>query len=263
MGRYCENCGHELEEGSKFCAECGAPCAPHGAMDHNETIQSKGTRAAYKSVAVKVIVGVLAAVVIGGSVYVGVSYLGSTEKQAKKENIAAGEATTEDVLRNDQKVSEKTESVDNDMDVDEVVTDDMDENVVASEPKVDFSNLDVEAEVATIRDWYYGTQDNLSTYSQVQNGQNTYYYDGGTLVKIVVANGFNGWGYSREYFYHNGEFYFAFVYNGTEEHRLYFKEGTMIRYIDEYKNIYDYGNTAAYSGWEEKVKSEADNIKTK
>lgn len=51
--------------------------------------------------------------------------------------------------------------------------------------------------------------------------------------------------------------YFAFVFNGTEEHRLYFKDGVMIRYIDENKNIYDYGNTSDFYDWESKVLSES------
>lgn len=53
--------------------------------------------------------------------------------------------------------------------------------------------------------------------------------------------------------------YFAFVYAGKEEHRLYFKDGVLIRYIDESKNTYDYGNKKlmSFSEWNDKVLSES------
>lgn len=78
--------------------------------------------------------------------------------------------------------------------------------------------------------------------------------------KFVLSNGTDGWNYSRQYYFHDGDLYFAFVFNGTEEHRLYFKDGVLIRYIDENKNVYEYGNTDAFADLEEQVKDEAKQI---
>lgn len=104
-------------------------------------------------------------------------------------------------------------------------------------PQIDLANLDVEAEVEQIRSWYYSPTDSEE--------------------KFILSKGTDGWNYSREYYFHEGVLYFVFVFNGTEEHRLYFKDGVMIRYIDENKNIYDYGNTSDFYDWESKVLSES------
>lgn len=104
-------------------------------------------------------------------------------------------------------------------------------------PQIDLANLDVEAEVEQIRSWYYSPTDSEE--------------------KFVLSKGTDGWNYSREYYFHEGVLYFVFAFNGTEEHRLYFKDGVMIRYIDENKNIYDYGNTSDFYDWESKVLSES------
>lgn len=84
-----------------------------------------------------------------------------------------------------------------------------------------------------------------------------YYTPGAGDTKVVLENGTDGWNYSREYYYHDGQFIFAFIYNGTEEHRLYFKDNHMIRYIDEYHTTYNFGNLDAFRDWEEKALKEA------
>ena len=116
-------------------------------------------------------------------------------------------------------------------------SDEMAEQTQDELPQIDLANLDVEAEVEQIRSWYYSPTDSEE--------------------KFVLSKGTDGWNYSREYYFHEGVLYFAFVFNGTEEHRLYFKDGIMIRYIDENKNIYDYGNTSDFYDWESKVLSES------
>ena len=121
-------------------------------------------------------------------------------------------------------------------------------------------NVDVESEVATIRDYYYTTQNNLGNYMLEEHQNLTMYHEAGYPVKIFVKSGYNDWDYTREYFYHDQELYFAFVYNNNEQHRLYFKDGIMIRYIDENGNTYDYGSLDAYSDWADKVKNESNSI---
>ena len=86
----------------------------------------------------------------------------------------------------------------------------------------------------------------------------TYYYTPGDEDrKVVMEKGADGWDYARDYRYHQNKPVFAFIFDGTEEHRLYFKDGHMIRYIDENHEIYDFPDTAGYSFWEEKALSEA------
>ncbi len=84
-----------------------------------------------------------------------------------------------------------------------------------------------------------------------------YYTPGSADTKIVLENGTDGWNYSREYYYHDGQFIFAFIYNGTEEHRLYFKDNHMIRYIDESHTTFDYPNLDAFADWEKRALDEA------
>ena len=79
-------------------------------------------------------------------------------------------------------------------------------------------------------------------------------------MQKVIEKGQRDWNYSRDYRYHNDKLVFAFVFDGTEEHRLYFKDDHMIRYIDENKITYDYPKTSKYSSWEEKVLNEAYSI---
>ena len=115
----------------------------------------------------------------------------------------------------------------------------------------------VEDEVKQIREWFYGTQNSLDSYEQSTSGNVTYYLEDGIPVKIVVKKGTDGWNYAREYYYHGGVFYFAFIFNGGDEHRLYFKEDQMIRYIDQNKSTYDYGQTDQFSDWETPALQEA------
>lgn len=105
------------------------------------------------------------------------------------------------------------------------------------EVEQEFENLDVEAEVEQIRSWYYSPTESEE--------------------KFVLSKGTDGWNYSREYYFHEGKLYFVFIYNGLEEHRLYFKDDIMIRYIDENKSVYDYGNTNEFFDWESRALSES------
>ena len=84
-----------------------------------------------------------------------------------------------------------------------------------------------------------------------------YYTPGSDDTRLELTKGENGWDYARDYRYHNGKLIFAFVFDGSEEHRLYFKDDRMIRYIDENHRTFDYPTTEPYTSWEQKVLSEA------
>ncbi len=95
---------------------------------------------------------------------------------------------------------------------------------------------------------------------EIERIRAVYYTPGTDDSKKVLSNGTDGWDYSREYYYHNGRLVFAFIYNGTEEHRLYFKDRHMIRYIDENHAVFDYGALDPYRDWAERALEEAERI---
>lgn len=95
---------------------------------------------------------------------------------------------------------------------------------------------------------------------EIERIRAVYYTPGSDDSKKVLSNGTDGWDYSREYYYHNGQLVFAFIYNGTEEHRLYFKDRHMIRYIDEDHTVYDFGVLDPFSDWEERALEEAERL---
>ena len=113
--------------------------------------------------------------------------------------------------------------------------------------------INVDTEVGKIRSLYYATQDDPGDEYEVSGV--TYYYKNGKVTKAVCPSGYNGWNYTRWYFYSDGELYFAFVFNGSEEHRLYFYDDTLIRYIDPNGNTMDHGSIDC--PFESRVKSEA------
>lgn len=97
--------------------------------------------------------------------------------------------------------------------------------------------IDADAELAQIRAWYYtpGTGD----------------------VRREVGAGTNGWSYSREYLYHDGVMVFAYVYGGGEEHRLYFKDGTLFYVIETDRSEYRLDETAPFLPMAEQAKTDA------
>ena len=104
------------------------------------------------------------------------------------------------------------------------------------------AQIDVEAEVAQIREWYYDTQERQDFLMYCEYEQGKYYFEGGYAIKGVIPAGYNNWGYTREYYYHDQKLYFAFLFAGNEEYRIYFKDGKVMRYVDSNGTVYDYGN---------------------
>ena len=127
--------------------------------------------------------------------------------------------------------------------------------VPAEKPVLD---IVVEDEVTQIRAWYNETQNNSDSYEffSALDGNITC-YKGSELIRLDVAKGFDDWNYTRRYYFRNDSLYFAFVFNGSEEHRFYFKEDQLIRYIDDNKNAYDYGDTDRFAEWSAPVLNEA------
>ena len=128
-----------------------------------------------------------------------------------------------------------------------------------SEAAPALSEIDVEAEVGQIREWFTETQSNLSEYDVYVDADGVVHYSNAEngLAKVVVPKGHGGLDYERDYYYYDGELYFAFLFAGGEEHRLYFRYGTLIRYIDPNKNTHDYGDTDAFETLADGLSQEA------
>lgn len=120
-------------------------------------------------------------------------------------------------------------------------------------PQSSAKGYDVEAEVKQIRAWYYATQEDPGTFTH--NSEVLRYTKNNATTKFSVPASYNGWAYDRWYFYHDDKLYFAFVFKGEEEYRLYFKDDALIRYIDNNGVTYDYGNISCPI--EEKARTEA------
>ena len=101
-------------------------------------------------------------------------------------------------------------------------------------------NFDIEEEVLKIRELYNATQSNLSNLTKKDSvsGKVKYYDDSSKLVRMdIPSNSITS--YTKYYYFENGELYFAFVFDGTKENRLYFKNNRLFRWIDEDGEIHD------------------------
>lgn len=105
-----------------------------------------------------------------------------------------------------------------------------------------------------VQDSFSITQEEVE--AQVEFIRTCYYTPGPDDAQVTLEGGEGGWEYSRDYRYHNGELIFAFIYRGTEEHRLYFKDGHMIRYIDENHTVFDFGQLEPFYWWEQRALAE-------
>ena len=71
--------------------------------------------------------------------------------------------------------------------------------------------------------------------------------------QILRREGAGDWEYERDYRFHDGLLIFAFVHKPGDEHRLYYKDGHLIRYIDENHTVYDFGALEPFEDWSERV----------
>lgn len=264
---FCEKCGTEIPKGAKFCEKCGALVEPD-IQESKEDSRHKGWLFG------GIIGGIVIVTVAVGAIFVTSIFRGK-EETVKTSNGGemqsdAGESDvtaqpTEQPIETPVSI-EKEESTDIPAITPNPVSEPTESPAVSTDtttPKVSTDDVNVKKEVKKIRALYNKTQNNLESYmtgSELE--ESTYYYEDGWAVKITIKGGYNDWKYSREYFYHNKKLYFAFVYKGSEEHRLYFKDGKLIRYIDEKKNTYDYGDNrlSSFSEWKDKVQSESAEI---
>ena len=229
----CDNCGNKLREGATFCNKCGTHVM---AEDTNESANQEKTYVTQtkpKQKTVIIIIAVLAALaVITAGVILAINLFHNNNGSPDSKVIVVESTTdnTESSIVITEYVTEipttrRTEPPT------EKPTD------PPTEAPYSISQSDLEKEIERIRTYYYTPGDDDD--------------------QVVLDNGTDGWNYSRDYRYHNGKLVFAFIFDGTEEHRLYFKDDHMIRYIDENHVTYDYPDLSDFSEWEEKALAEA------
>ena len=90
--------------------------------------------------------------------------------------------------------------------------------------------------VNLIRNWYENDVNNIknSNYKDITDDENLKaYFNENHIMVISVPKNYNSIKYSRMYFLRNDRLYFAFIFSGRDENRLYFNDGVLIRYIDK------------------------------
>ena len=97
----------------------------------------------------------------------------------------------------------------------------------------------------------------VDTAAVVEQIRSWYYTPGSGDVRREVAAGAGGWDYAREYLFHNGELVFAFVHNGSEQNRLYFKDGKLIFVIAPDRTELSGDAVSPYQGMADQAKSDA------
>lgn len=86
-----------------------------------------------------------------------------------------------------------------------------------------------------VRPLYNTITENMDFYSKKVSGNATLWYDGEEFLKKELPQGADNYNMTRWYYYdvNTGDMVFAFIFKGTQEHRLYFENDKLIRYIDE------------------------------
>ena len=226
--QLCVNCGTKIKKAAKFCPKCGCK-------------QNKDKKS-WKAVAICTILLILICVLL----VVGLKdngFIAQIFQPVKDKNIDTLEfyggyvGDMETAETDDEGVSLQEEILPE--------TDMIKETSAIVEGNfledIGFTYDDVEPEVENIRELYYRTQEEQDRLTQENVDGITYYTYNEQIVKIEIKSGYANSPYSRLYYYFDDQLYFAFVFNGTEEHRFYYKNEELIRYIDASKTVYDYG----------------------
>lgn len=224
----CNNCGKPIKDNAASCDQCGA------SVPAESLSQQPAPKRSNAPVIILLILILIAIVGFGIFFAVRSSNNSAPAAAASEKPTDAAPSTDADTIAataspttaDESQTATKTDGEQSD-----------DAAIKAAETSFTISQKELESEIEKIRKWYYTpTSDD---------------------DKLVLENGEDGWNYSRDYRFHNGKLVFAFIFDGTEEHRLYFKDDHMIRYIDENSVTYDFPDCDKYSSWAEKALKEA------
>ncbi len=250
QGNVCTNCGEEKTAvypvNDYFEPETADATPDYMPNDANKTKASLKPVFIIAAAVVLCIILFLAA--IGGSFMLH-SYNSSTEPETADEKV---EEQTE--YKNNYKTNKNTKKQ-------KELKHKKGSNTTAGREAVS----DVEGRVQDIRDLYYKTQNNLDSLSTVQTGDRItqYHNDKSELVRIDVLPDEKS-NYTRYYYFDDNKLYFAFIFDGEKEHRFYFHDDMLFRWIDETGTIYDNDfNNGEFMRCEEKILKEVKDINSK
>ncbi len=273
---FCTKCGRSLPDDAKFCTGCGAAVGdePEEIPASKETqIQTDVQTDAQTNVQADVrkdavaktskksytlvcsIVGVLIAAAVGICIFMVLDGKGIIKKaaqgkpetdmeesvaEASQENtseetteLAAVEPTAEEGSEEtaaNQAVTETTPDT-----AEDAAEELPEEEAVVFEPW----DIDIGSEINYIESWCKETDQNLDNYTYYDFGDFSCYAIHGTPVKVIVKKGYNGWDYNREYY--GTSIFYVHTYNVGEDHKFYFSDLRLMRYLDENGIVHDYG----------------------
>ena len=221
IGNKCPHCNSPLKDGALFCGECGK------SLEDEVEKSTPSVPKRKKDKGLVFLIVLLVVVLIASASVIGYIYFQNNSVNIETPNI---EMSTDD---NKEEGSDIEENGD-------VTSDETDVTEDLEEPEYIDDNFNVEDEVLRIRGLYNTTQSNLSslTKDSSESGKVKYYDTDSKLVRMdIAANSITS--YTKYYYFENGELYFAFVFDGTKENRLYFKDNRLFRWIDEAGKTHD------------------------
>lgn len=221
IGNRCPYCNSPLKDDALFCRKCGKSLEEKIEKSIPSVPKKKKDKGLVFLIVLLVVVLIASVSVIGyvcfqnNSIDIETPSFESSADENKEEGL--------DIEENDDVSSEETG-----------VTEGLEE------PEYIYDNFNVEDEVLRIRELYNATQSNLSSLTKDSgDDEEVKYYDTNSkLVRLdIPANSITP--YTKYCYFENGELYFAFVFDGTKENRLYFKDKRLFRWIDESGKIHD------------------------
>ena len=232
----CPHCNSPLKDGALFCGECGKSLEDEVEKCTPSVPKKK------KDKGLVFLIVLLVVVLIASASVIGYIYFQNNSVNIETPNI---EMFTDDNKEEGSDIEENGEVTSDETDVIEDL----------EEPEYIDDNFNVEDEVLRIRGLYNTTQSNLSslTKDSSESGKVKYYDSDSKLVRMdITANSITS--YTKYYYFENGELYFAFIFDGTKENRLYFKDSRLFRWIDESGKTHDKERSnSTFLEWEKTV----------
>lgn len=221
IGNRCPHCNSPLKDGALFCGECGKSLEDEVEKSTPSVPKKK------KDKGLVFLIVLLVVVLIASASVIGYIYFQNNSVNIETPNI---EMSTDDNKEEGTDIEENGD----------VTSAETDAKEDLEEPEYIDDNFNVEDEVLRIRGLYNTTQSNLSslTKDSSESGKVKYYDSDSKLVRMdIAANSITS--YTKYYYFENGELYFAFIFDGTKENRLYFKDNRLFRWIDESGKTHD------------------------
>ncbi|MBE7062830.1 MAG: zinc ribbon domain-containing protein [Ruminococcaceae bacterium] len=196
MSKQCPNCQSLMREEATFCPACGTKTTPQKPAETLPDIKPSGKKK------VLLITGIACAFVV----FAAAAFLYFFNNKAGK----PAPAETPGTAVHNGELSRPA-------------------LVELATPSPSPVSLDTESIIESIRTRYYAAQDEMHTYKIETNASlKKYFCPAGTLARVDTPNAGGG---GDSYYYDNGSLYFVFSYYGTTEHRFYFDNGRLVRWI--------------------------------